>query len=82
MSAFPASRIRLSDRGRLATGLAADVVVFDVAHVRDMATYEEPFQYPVGINAVVVNGTLALRDGQRATQGAGKALRAEGSQRP
>jgi len=75
MTALPASRVRLSDRGRLAVGLAADVVVFDPAKVEDKATYEEPFQYPVGIVATVVNGVVALRDGQRAGQGIGRALR-------
>ncbi|HTE47100.1 MAG TPA: D-aminoacylase [Gemmatimonadaceae bacterium] len=75
MSALPASRIHLSDRGRLATGLAADVVVFDPERVQDQATYENPFQYPVGIHAVAVNGTIALREGQRSTQGTGRSLR-------
>jgi N-acyl-D-amino-acid deacylase len=76
MSAFPASRIHLADRGRLAAGLAADIAVFDPARVADKATYEEPFQYPVGINAVLVNGVVALRDGQRGAQGTGKSLKA------
>ncbi|HLA88853.1 MAG TPA: D-aminoacylase [Gemmatimonadaceae bacterium] len=75
MTALPASRVRLRDRGRLAVGLAADVVVFDPARVEDRATYEEPFQYPVGVTVVVVNGVLALRDGQRAVQGDGRALK-------
>nr|MBA2627928.1 amidohydrolase family protein [Gemmatimonadales bacterium] len=75
MSAQPAARVRLADRGRLATGLAGDVVVFDPASVADRATYEKPFQYPVGISAVVVNGVIALRDGERRTPGAGRALR-------
>jgi N-acyl-D-amino-acid deacylase len=75
MSALPASRIRLTDRGRIAAGLAADIAVFDPARVQDKATYEEPFQYPAGISAVVVNGAVALRDGQRGAPGSGKALR-------
>jgi N-acyl-D-amino-acid deacylase len=78
MTALPASRVRLADRGRLTAGSAADVVVFDPARVEDRATYEEPFQYPVGIRAVVVNGVVALRDGQRVGQGAGRALRPGG----
>ncbi len=41
--------------------MAADVVVFDPATVTDKATYEDPFQYPVGISAVIVNGSVALR---------------------
>ncbi len=76
MTAFPASRAHLNDRGRLAAGLAADVVVFDPARVEDRATYEQPFQYPVGIAAVVVNGAVALRDGERHGDGKGRALRA------
>ena len=75
MTALPASRIHLTERGRLVVGLAADITVFDPARVQDRATYEEPFQYPVGINAVVVNGVVALRDGQRGAQGTGTALR-------
>lgn len=75
MSALPASRIRLGDRGRIARGFAADIVVFDPATVADKATFEEPFQYPEGMRAVVVNGAIAFRDGQRAGTGAGKALR-------
>ena len=75
MSALPASRIKLTDRGRLTVGLAADVVVFDPVTVADRATFEEPFQYPSGIKAVVVNGTIALHDGQRGSRMTGKALR-------
>jgi N-acyl-D-amino-acid deacylase len=76
MTSAPAARLHLADRGRLAPGLAADVVVFDPARIADTATFEQPFQYPVGISAVLVNGTIALRDGQRAPQGTGRALRA------
>jgi N-acyl-D-amino-acid deacylase len=75
MSALPASRIRLGDRGRIAPNLAADVVVFDPTTIADKATFEEPFQYPVGIRAVVVNGRIALRDGERTEHENGKALR-------
>jgi N-acyl-D-amino-acid deacylase len=75
MTALPASRIRLSDRGRLERGMAADVVVFDPATVEDKATFEMPFQYPAGIKAVVVNGVVALRDGQRSNAGSGRAVK-------
>ena len=77
MSGLPASRIGLKDRGRLAPGMAADVVVFDPSTVADKATYEEPFQYPVGIKAVVVNGVIALRDGQRSNERTGLGLAAK-----
>jgi N-acyl-D-amino-acid deacylase len=75
MSAAPASRARLRDRGRLARDLAADIVVFDPATVMDRATFEQPFQYPVGIPVVIVNGKIALREGTRMGTGNGRALR-------
>lgn len=76
MTARSASRIHLRDRGRLAPRMAADVVVFDPATVHDTATYAEPFQYPAGIGTVIVNGAIALRDGQREERHTGKPLRA------
>jgi len=74
MTSFPASRIGLADRGRLAPGAAADVVVFDPSTIADKATFEEPFQYPVGIKAVIVNGVVALREGQRSNDRTGQGL--------
>ncbi len=73
MTLAPAARVRMNDRGRLAMGLAADVVIFDAARVADTATFEMPFQYPVGISTVIVNGVVTLRDGQRSSVGAGRA---------
>jgi N-acyl-D-amino-acid deacylase len=75
MTSLPASRVRITDRGRIAEGLAADLVLFDPATIADTATFDAPFQYPAGIETVVVNGTVALRDGQRTQTGTGKALR-------
>lgn len=74
MTSVPAARLRLADRGRLAPGLAADVVAFDPATVEDRATFADPFQYPVGIPLVVLNGTVALRDGQRGVEGSGRGI--------
>ena len=82
MTAYPASRVGLAaERGRLAKGFAADVVVFDPATVRDRATFADPFQYPEGIDVVIVNGEVALRDGERVDgeRRSGKALRPRGS---
>jgi N-acyl-D-amino-acid deacylase len=78
LSGFAASRLGLTDRGRLAPRMAADVVVFDPATVADRATFAEPFQYPQGIDVVVVNGAVALRDGQRSGSRRGRALRPSG----
>ena len=74
MTSFPASRIGLADRGRLVPGMAADVVVFDPSTVADKATFEEPFKYPVGIKAVIVNGVVALRDDVRSNDRTGQPL--------
>ncbi len=74
MSTYPASRVRLRERGRLAVGMHADVVVLDPAAIAERATYEQPFQYPVGISLVVVNGKIALRGNARLGEGAGRAL--------
>lgn len=76
MTSQPAERVHLKDRGRLATGYAADLVVFDAATVADTATFAQPFQYPVGIPLVIVNGVVALREGQRGAVGSGRSLRA------
>ena len=76
MSGYPAERVRLAERGRVLPGLAADVVIFDPATVADRATFEQPFQYPVGISAVIVNGAIALQQGERRGTGHGRGLRA------
>jgi len=60
MSGLPAERLRLSDRGRLAKGMKADVVLFDPDTVSDTATFTEPYQYPAGIEYVLVNGQAVI----------------------
>jgi dihydroorotase/N-acyl-D-amino-acid deacylase len=75
MTALSAERLGLADRGRLAPGYAADVVVFDPATVRDIATYEDPRQFPVGIEYVLVNGALAVEHGRLTGERAGKVVR-------
>lgn len=60
LTGLPAQILGLRDRGRLAEGMYADVVVFDPDRIRDRATYFEPFQYSEGISHVLVNGQLVL----------------------
>jgi N-acyl-D-amino-acid deacylase len=75
MTSLPAARLGLRNRGRIATGLAADLVAFDAARVADRATFEEPHQFPVGIPHVLVNGTFVIRDGSHTGARPGRAAR-------
>jgi N-acyl-D-amino-acid deacylase len=75
MTSFPARRMGLNDRGVLAPGRKADIVLFDPASVRDTATTKEPRAAPVGITDVLVNGVPVLRDGTITGARPGKALR-------
>jgi N-acyl-D-aspartate/D-glutamate deacylase len=63
------------DRGIIADGFAADLVIFDPEKVDDVATFAEPHQYPKGIKYVIVNGGIAARDNEISPQRNGKMLR-------
>jgi N-acyl-D-amino-acid deacylase len=75
MTTLPASILGLTDRGAIKTGQWADLVIFDPATVADKATFEDPFQYPVGIDTVLVNGTVVLDEGKHTNARPGKVLR-------
>ncbi|GLO66706.1 amidohydrolase family protein [Oceanobacillus kimchii] len=64
MTSLPASLIGLSDRGYIAKGMKADITIFNPDTVIDNATFEEPRQYADGIEQVLVNGELALNNGE------------------
>lgn len=64
MTSLPAQRLRLKSRGLIKEGFHADITVFDSEKVLDMSTYENPCQFPVGIEYVVVNGALVVEKGQ------------------
>ena len=64
MSGLPAERIGLRERGQVRAGWYADLVVFDPETVSDRATFEDPHQYPVGIEYVLVNGRIAVDGGE------------------
>jgi len=74
ISSYPAQRIELTDRGVLREGMKADLVMFDPATVRDMATFEQPHQYPQGISVVVVNGQVAFENGAMTAARPGRIL--------
>jgi len=72
---FPAERLGLKNRGRVAEGLVADLVVFDPQTVIDKATFLEPHQYPVGIPFVLVNGQVVIENGEHTGALPGQLLR-------
>jgi N-acyl-D-amino-acid deacylase len=75
MTGLPARRLGLADRGVLAPGAMADVVVFDAATVADRATYEDPHRYAGGIGHVLVNGRVVVADGEHTGALPGRVLR-------
>ncbi|WP_369058824.1 D-aminoacylase [Caulobacter sp. 73W] len=75
MTSLPAHNLGLRDRGLLKTGYYADVVVFDPATVADKATYEKPQQFAVGVRDVVINGGLALSNGEPTGAATGQVVR-------
>lgn len=75
MTGRSAEVIKLTDRGYLKEGLAADIVIFDAETIRDKGDYEDPIQFPVGIDYVLVNGKVLVDKGQPTPQKAGKVLR-------
>jgi N-acyl-D-aspartate/D-glutamate deacylase len=75
MTSLPAATLNLADRGTIAPGKWADLVIFDPATVADTATFEQPFQYPVGIDTVIVNGQVVLDEGTHTNARPGKVLR-------
>lgn len=75
MTALPARRLGLSDRGLVRPGMAGDLVCFDPDRVKDTATYDEPRRHPEGIHHVAVNGRLVIDDGAHTGELPGGALR-------
>jgi N-acyl-D-amino-acid deacylase len=78
MTGLPAKNVGLKERGLLRVGYFADITIFDPKTIIDRATFEEPNQYPVGINFVVVNGQLEVDGGKRTPVLAGRPLRGPG----
>ena len=74
MSAFPAARLGLTDRGVLRTGLKADIAVFDPATVRDTATFAKPHAYAEGFSHVIVNGQVVFENGEMTAARPGRVL--------
>ncbi len=75
MTAKPANKFRLEKRGLLHEGFFADIVVFRPDSIEDRATMEDPYQYATGVSHVLINGKLALEDGQVTGKRSGEIIR-------
>jgi N-acyl-D-amino-acid deacylase len=80
LTSLPADTLRIKDRGRLAAGQSADVVIFDPNAIADRATYEKPHQYAVGVRDVWVNGTQVLKNNEHTGAKPGRVVRGPGWQ--
>jgi N-acyl-D-amino-acid deacylase len=76
-SGLPADILGMTDRGYIRENLVADLVVFDPKQLEDRATFEKPFETSVGIRWVLVNGKVAIADGEPQDVLAGQPLRRE-----
>jgi N-acyl-D-amino-acid deacylase len=76
MTSMPAKKIGLNDRGILQKDNIADIVIFDPARIRDLATAENPYQYSEGISEVIMNGKMVLKNGEMTGELAGEFLTA------
>lgn len=75
MTSAPAQRLGLRDRGLVREGMWADLVIFDPEMIADRATYVNPYQYPQGIDHVLVNGHVVIDKGEHSGKLAGQVLR-------
>jgi len=75
MTSLTARHMRLRDRGEIRVGAWADLVVFDPQRIRDTATYDDPHRFPDGVEHVIVNGALAVEQGETTNERAGRFLR-------
>ena len=82
MTSLNADKIGIKDRGRLREGMWADVAVFDAGRVADRATFENPRQYPIGIEYVVVNGEVTLDRGRHTGALPGRVVYGPGKKQP
>jgi N-acyl-D-amino-acid deacylase len=78
LTSQPAHNLKIQSRGELQPGYFADVVIFDPARVKDVATYDNPHQYSTGMVDVFVNGTQVLRDGVHTGAKPGRVVRGPG----
>ena len=82
MTSWPATRMRLANRGVIREGNWADVTIFDLDALDDRATYDKPMEFPTGIDWVLVNGVVMIDRGKHTGAKPGHVLRGPGSRQP
>ena len=82
MTSWPATRMRLADRGVIRVGAWADVTIFDLDRLDDRATYDKPMEFPMGIDWVLVNGVVVIDRGAHTGAKPGHVLRGPGWRQP
>ncbi len=78
LTKLPAINLNLRDRGELRENYFADIVIFDPYEIQDHSTFEEPHQYATGIQHVIVNGEVVLRNGEHTGALPGRVVRGPG----
>ena len=78
LTKLPAINLNLRDRGELRENYFADIVIFDPYEIQDHSTFEEPHQYATGMQHVIVNGELVLRNGKHTGALPGQVVRGPG----
>lgn len=82
LTSLPAANLRIKERGQIAPGYFADLVVFDPKTIADHATYEQPHQYATGVRDVWVNGVQVLKNGEHTGQKPGRVVHGPGWKAP
>ena len=82
MTSLPIAHLKIKKRGELKKGYFADIVVFDPTQIKDLATFDNPHQYAIGVTHVFVNGTQVLKDGEHTGVFPGRAIRGPGYKKP
>ena len=75
MTKLPAERVKLENKGEIKEGMDGDIVIFDYERIIDRATFTNPTREPLGIEYVIINGKLALENGNVLNNRLGKAIR-------
>src|SRR6185295_8882186 len=76
LTGYAASRFRITERGLVREGCFADVLVFDKDGIMDLASFDDPYRFPTGIDAILVNGKIAAQTGVQSDLLSGRILRA------